>query len=254
MRITPFRLTAVGVALLAGALPLRVAAGPDVARSERSLADRRVLELSDQSLELEKLYETDFATPSDLEGWIFEGTESVAVRSGRLVIDAREGSRPYATGWCPKRFEGDELVELVVSSRGGRDNLNLFLFGAERDGSSVLQSSGRRTGRYREYHELANYVVTFLNEGERGRVRLRSNPGFELLQEASTDPIEPGRDYHLSVAVQGPRLRFYIDRKKVIDHTEPRPAHRRGHHALRTWRTLFDAEAFRVSRILGPEG
>lgn len=254
MGMTPLRLTAVGVALFAGGLTLGVRAGPEVPRDVPPHSDQRVLELSDQALELETLFEADFESPSDLESWVFEGTKSVAVRRGRLVIDAREGSRPYATGWCQRRFEGDGLVELVVASRGGRDNLNLFLFGAEPDGSSVFEASGQRTGRYREYHELANYIVTFLNEGGRGRVRLRANPGFELLQEEFVDPIEAGRDYHLSVAVQGTRIRFYIDGKKVIDHTEARPAHRRGHHALRTWRTLFDADSFRVSRIVGPAG
>ncbi|MGE3808141.1 MAG: DUF1961 family protein, partial [Gemmataceae bacterium] len=216
----------------------------------------RRFKLSDQSLLVETVFEDDFSQKSD--DWLIEGPLQVKLAAGRLFFDARERKPPAGTIWCKRAFAGDQVVEYVarIEEGPGSTNLNFFLFGSNLDGSSVLGTTGQRTGDYGEYHKLNNYIYTYLNDkdkegAEATRVRFRKDPGFHLLlQEWRKQPIEKGRDYHFTIAVQGPRLRFYVDGQLVLDHRETETGHRHGHHAFRTFQSHVSADLFRISRIV----
>ncbi len=214
----------------------------------------RKMELPDQVVEAEALYEDDFSRDSG--DWVAEGGAAVALRDGRLYMDARRGERPFLTLWCKEVFEGDGLIEFAarVEEGEGSTNVNCFVCGTNPDGSSVLETTGERTGEYPEYHRLNNYIYTYLNSKKDGveklRVRFRKDPGFNLLQEVWREPLERGRDHHFRIAIQGARMRYYVNDELLVDHEDADSPHRRGHHAFRTWHSHISAKYFRVSRII----
>jgi len=228
----------------------------------------RELQLPDQTLELETLFEDDFA--ADSGQWLAEGGAEVVVKDGRMFFDARQSKPAVETVWCKQAFEGDTVIEYTarVETGQGNTNLNFFIYGSNPDGSSVLLTTAERTGAYREYHKIPNYIVTYLNMDDREaqdidaadpsklrvRVRFRKDPGFNLIHETWRKPaIEKGRDYRFTIVIQGPRTRLYVDGALVFDHTGSEPLHRRGHHGFRTWATHVSVDEFRVSRIVAAE-
>ena len=214
----------------------------------------RTIELADQVLEVESIHEDDFS--AETGDWLAEGGARVSVREGRLFMDATRGERPFLTLWCKREFEGDCLIEFAarVEQGEGHTNINFFVYGTNPDGSSVLENTEERTGAYPEYHALNNYIYTFLNSekdgAERLRVRFRKDPGFELLKEVWRKPLEKGRDYRFTIAVQGARMRYCVDGELLVDCEDGDSPHRRGHHAFRTWHSHISADYFRVSRIV----
>ena len=249
-----------------------ISAGCGLVRRRPPLAGEattmRTLVLDDTTLELKTLYEDDFR--SDSGHWVGEGTPLVTLTNGRLSIDAVRGEPHVATVWCDIPFQGDTVIEYTaqveptVNADGhGETNLNFFVYASGPGGESVLATRDTRTGAYREYHQLNNYILTYLNSdkndrspihGEHGplftRVRFRKDPGFGLLHEAWLQPIvEKGRDYRFTIVIEGARMRFCVDGRKVIDHTDTAPLHRQGHHAFRTWMSHISVSHFRVSAI-----
>ncbi len=225
------------------------------------------IELPDQVLQVETVHEDDFSCETG--DWVAEGGAEVSLRDGRLFMDATggdpssavagtatEGERPFLTLWCGKEFEGDGVIEFAarVEPGEGSTNINFFVYGTNPDGSSVLETTEGRTGEYPEYHRLNNYIYTFLNSDEHGspqlRVRFRKDPGFNLLKEVWREPLQKGRDYRFAIAVQGPRMRYYVDGDLLVDYEDTDSPHRRGHHAFRTWHSHISAAYFRVSRIV----
>ena len=81
-------------------------------------------------------------------------------------------------------------------------------------------------------------------------MRFRKDPGFGLLTEVWLEPVvQKGRDYRFTIVIEGARMRFYVDGRKVVDHTDTPPLYREGHHGFRTWMSHISASHFRVSRI-----
>lgn len=223
----------------------------------------RALTLQDQQIEAETLFESDFTRPADgcPEGWLAEGGAGISVRDGRLFMNAAEPKdpeHPYLTLWCVKPFEGDTVIEYVARAEEGstQTNINFFVYGTMPDGTSILDSTDARTGEYGEYHQLNNYIFTYLNSKDDGgteeklRIRFRKDPGFNLLMEKWDKPLVRSKDYHFTVVIQGPRTRFYVDGLLIFDYEKDDHPHRKGHHAFRTWKTHMSAGLLRVSRIL----
>jgi len=225
--------------------------------------------VEDLTLRTATVYEDDFSR--DTGAWLVEGTKAVTLGDGRLSMDAARGVPHVSTVWCRREFVGDAVIEYTVcieptlNAEGqGETNMNFFLYASDPSGASLEATSASRTGAYREYHALNNYILTYLNSdrqdrspihGEHGplftRVRLRKDPGFGLLQEVWLEPtIEKGRDYHFAIVVQGSRMRVYVDGAKIVDVEEAERPYRRGLHGFRTWMSHLTATYFRVSRIL----
>ena len=215
----------------------------------------RRLELSDQVLTIERVYEADFSV--DRGEFVLEGGSELTYRDNRLWWDVRKTrtKHHYATVWCVREFSGDSVIEYAVRPEvveKNSNNMNFIAYATHLDGGSVLRDSASRTGEYPEYHVFNNYLFTYLGKS-RIRARLRRNPGFELLAEKRfARAMEPGRDYRYTMTFQGHRLRVYVDGEKVFDYTDPEPF-RRGRHAFRTYNSALSASYFRVSRLAGSD-
>ena len=230
----------------------------------------RTLTLGDGDvLTVATVFEDDFS--GDMTHWLAEGTPKVAVVDGRLSIDAVTGVPHVATVWCRREFAGDAVIEYTVrieptlDAKGhGETNMNFFLYASDPSGKPLADTSASRTGAYKEYHALNNYIVTYLSSdrndrspihGDHGklltRVRFRKDPGFGLLEEVwLDDPVEKGRDYRFTIVAEGARTRVYVDGRKIVDHIDTGSPHRRGLHGFRTWMSHLSADEFRVSRIV----
>ena len=138
----------------------------------------------------ECLYSDSF--DRDSGDWYVEGGRSVAIRDGRLHIDADpeefiKGGRNggVCTVWNRTRIDGDVRVDFdvcVENSVTGTNNINFFLFYSMPDGSSPEASTQtRKYADYADYHPLNGYIFTFLNASENkenARIRIRRCPGF----------------------------------------------------------------------------
>ena len=176
-----------------------------------------------------------------LGDWFEEGLGHFNLQGEELLVDARGGG--YTTFW-KQELPADILVRYVcrILPPQGQNNINLI---SHCRGSVPGQWPIVAAGRYVGYQELPNYIVTFVGDfneetGVRdslGRQRLRRNPGFQLVSEEFKVRSNIGQDYEITFAVQGGRVRYYIDGLKIFDWQDPEPL-AGGHFALRTYKTV----------------
>ena len=196
--------------------------------------------------------EGKFSSP--LTDWWTEGGERIAVEKGRLRMMAdNPGIKGggAATAWWKVPHPADFELTLdaqVLSSSIGANNINLFFCYADPSGKPLIDTrESRRSADYNLYHGLNGYIVTFLNDtaGEGGRnpdgstkarVRLRRNPGFQLLKETFARQCRPGVTYRLALSKHGERIRFAVDGETLLEVVDPMPW-QGGLLALRTYRT-----------------
>jgi hypothetical protein len=194
----------------------------------------------------------NFSSP--LADWWTEGGERIAVEKGRLRMMAdNPGIKGggAATAWWKVPHPADFELTLdaqVLSSSIGANNINLFFCYADPSGKPLIATrESRRSADYNLYHGLNGYIVTFLNDtaGEGGRnpdgstkarVRLRRNPGFQLLKETFARQCRPGVTYRLALSKHGGRIRFAVDGETLLEVVDPMPW-QGGLLALRTYRT-----------------
>ena len=122
----------------------------------------------------------------------------------------------------------------------GRNNINFF-------GYAGVDLAAPRTGAYGEYHVFPNYLITYLVENERWRVRFRKNPGFALLSESRVDGPEPGRWRRMEYRfARDGTIRLSVDGALVREIRDGAPLRLSGRHGLRTWRTRLRYRNFKV--------
>ncbi len=172
------------------------------------------------------------------ERWKLEGNATLETKDGRLAIVTSDapGVEPAATLWWAHALPADILIEATAGVDGPAENnaanLNLMLHASESDGPYRFG----RSGRYGEYQEIPNYIVTLTGGFQEGWSRVRRNPGFEQLSEEPATRSEVGRTYRIRVLLAGGRLRYWLDGRLIHDVRDPRPL-AGGHFALRTWRS-----------------
>jgi len=186
------------------------------------------------------LFADDFA---DLRNWSVEGTGTVAAQDGTLVWDC-SGTRE-GTAWCRRKFEGATRVSYEVQVLDGRNNINFF-------GYADVDLAAARSGAYGEYHTFPNYLITYLLEDGRWRIRFRKNPGFALLSETRVDGPEPSRWRKIdTVFTRDGMIRLTVDDTPVHEFRDGAPLPLSGTHGLRTWRTKLRYRNFRVYALRG---
>jgi len=170
--------------------------------------------------------------------WVSESNSEVSVRHGKLWVRRTvPGQNNTATIWFRPELPRDVLIRFRAKAVGMPEsnaaNKNLFLHGRESNGRPIRFG---RSGSYKEYHELPNYIVTFTGGHRKGWSRARRNPGFSLLSE---NPIRSEVDEESAIALtfHDGRLRYYIDGKKIHDVTDPDPLPG-GRFGLRAWTTI----------------
>jgi uncharacterized protein DUF6250 len=213
-------------------------------------------ELDGRTLELEEVYYEDFG--EGLENWLAEGNAAVSVREGWLDVDGASGKGGYSTVWCRTPFQGPQLVEydIRMMSVSRQSNINMFLLAANPDADGLIATTGERNGFYPQYHKFPNYLITILNttspadKRERLRVRMRQDPGFELVSEQWHEPLVFGKVHHVAYLIEPPRVSVYLDGNPIgqVDYDK---TYTSGLHGLRIWRTHSIYDNFRVSRIVG---
>ena len=173
-----------------------------------------------------------------LGGWFIEGESPVYVENGRLYMDATTEVSTVSTAWCPRVFEGDLILEFdaCVVPPERSSNINFFMYASELDGGDVLDNP-RPSGAYKLYHNINNYIFTFVNDKGKGRYRMRRCPGFKLIHEVYVDhPAIINKVYHIQISKIGGRIRYFVDGEKIHDYVDEKP-HNRGRMAFRTFRT-----------------
>jgi hypothetical protein len=86
------------------------------------------------------------------------------------------------------------------------------------DGRDLYETRDERTGNYPEYHELDNYLFTYLASSNEemdmknpARIRMRRDPGFRLMKEAHAYSCENFRWYNMKYLVKDGRVSLCID-------------------------------------------
>ena len=174
-----------------------------------------------------------------LDDWWVEGGQRVWLADGRLHVradpDRDQGEEGFAvaTVWCRQSFPSDILIEFdahVISSSLDVNNINFFLAYSDPSGRPLSASRDARAGaRYGAYHGLNGHIVTFLRAGDHtypdgsamGRIRIRHNPGFELLGETYAHHCEQGRTYHVAITKRGSTLSVAVDGITYCTVTDP---------------------------------
>lgn len=220
-----------------------------------ALAETFQRELGGCTVELEEVYYEDFS--GGMENWLAEGNAAVSVREGWLEVDGAAGDGSYATIWCRTPFEGAQLVEYDIRLMPGsrQSNVNMFLLAANPDTDGLIATSGDRDGFYPQYHEFPNYLITIYNitspdKREQMRIRMRLDPGFELVSEQWHEPLVFGKVYRVAYLIEPPRVSVYLD-GKLLGEVLYGKTYTRGLHGLRIWRTHSIYDNFRVSRVMG---
>lgn len=201
------------------------------------------------------LIDEGFSHPDSLEHWWVEGCEKVWVEDGRLFVRAEGQDNEGGSGtiWCKTPHPSDFTLEYdarVLSSSTHVNNINLFFSFSVPGGQGLYETrASRASGRYKLYHELNGYIITYLNDADaeggrhpdgstKARHRLRREPGFELLTERFERHCQAGITYHFRVVKRGGLITFEVDGEKRIEFTDPQPWGG-GHLGLRTFRSLL---------------
>ncbi len=174
-------------------------------------------------------------TPTFANQWFIEGDSEVSAADGRLRVQHRRQGQ-MATIWYRRELPKNVLVRFracaVPPATNNSANLNLFLHARELDGRPLRFG---RSGQYKDYQGIPNYIVTFTGGRQAGWSRVRRDPGFSLLHESEAR-CEVGREYEIAVVYMEGRLRYYLDGQQLHDVLDPDPLPG-GHFALRTWDT-----------------
>ena len=198
----------------------------------------------------------------DSGDWYVEGGRSVAIRDGRLYIDAdpeefvKGGlNGGVCTVWNRTRIDGDVRVDFdvcVEHSVTGTNNINFFLFYSMPDGSSPEASTQtRKYADYADYHQLNGYIFTFLNASENkknARIRIRRCPGFRLLRETYAGENRADTVYHITLIRQNGVLRFLLDGKELLSAKDEQPLEG-GWFGFRTFRTRLWFDNLKITRL-----
>jgi hypothetical protein len=145
------------------------------------IAESREVVFGERTLELEEVFFDDFT--AGLDNWLIEGDGEVRTHHVFMEVDARHGNEGANTIWCRKEFAGPQVLEYDVRLMGNTvwTNINIFLLASMPGGPGIVETTGRRTGDYPEYHQFPNYLITIINhnnevEKRQGlRIRKRQN-------------------------------------------------------------------------------
>lgn len=192
--------------------------------------------------------------------WWYEGSKAVCIENGHLRIDANPDNSgenyPVSTVWLNKVFSGDLRIEFdahVLASEPNANNINLFLLYSDPSGKPLQQTKQTRAdGRYRKYHNLNGYIITYLvNNSPKARFRLRDCPGFNLISENYDYECKKGKTYHIVVTKLGNRITYAVDGFVFLDMTDnvKNPEHKRGHIGFRTFKTELWWDNLKVTKI-----
>lgn len=200
----------------------------------RNRSSRTTFERGNETVVGDRLWEADFSNPEAFQTEVESGT--VEFQDDSLVLDCTKNA-DGATVWCLHEFPEDVLVEYTATCHeedggptSGR-NFNCFFAATGEDGRAETLAATDRTGDYREYHELPNYIFTLTYS----HTRMRRNPGFEKHSDFAVG-VQPNHSYDVQILKLGGDVAASVDGRVVHDWTDADP-HGAGWVGLRTWNT-----------------
>nr|WP_246456490.1 DUF6250 domain-containing protein [Ruficoccus amylovorans] len=155
------------------------------------------------------------------------------------------------TVWYDQDLPDDVIVivDAVTAPGNHACNLNFFLHASEAGGAPLRYT---RSGAYREYHQIPNYLFTFTGGFMSGWSRARRNPGFTLIESDEKVRAEPGEHYEITLVCHQGELSFYIGDTLIHRYRDPNPLPG-GRFGLRTWFSDVDYDRIRIGHILTDE-
>lgn len=208
------------------------------------------------------VYQSNFESLDDF--W-WEGTPDVTAAGGVLRVKAALDRHPQkhhvSTVFVKRPFEGNLLVEFEAQSAHEKShrNFNFFIHTKLRDGRDLYATRGERTGDYPEYHVMDNYLFTFLasrveSEGpdapEFSRWRFRRDPGFRLMKEVYSFPIEQFRWYRFQYVVKAGLIGCSVDRRVLDTYGWEDPAPLPGGHlGFRTFCSHMEYRGLKIWQL-----
>ena len=184
----------------------------------------------------ELLIDEDFT--KGMENWWSEGNEKVWVEDGHLYQKVDSEEQRSGTVWCSIPHPDDCIIEYggyVISSSLDVNNLNFFFSYNYSEESSLYETRDeRQTGRYKLYHDMPGYIITYLNDadGEGGlhadgttqaRSRFRKNPGFQLLWEQFGFLCRQEEEYQFRIEKRGGDIAFSVNGEQRFLYADPEP-------------------------------
>ncbi|MBC2602633.1 DUF6250 domain-containing protein [Puniceicoccus vermicola] len=217
------------------------------------------VDLSTTSLEVDWFAVETFESEDWENRWVVESQGPRAyIEAGELKVRPVDNNRKQAgtTIWMRQALPPDVVIRVTASTAAVEGdnacNLNFFVHAREENGSALQFG---RSGLYRDYHSIPNYIFTLTGGFMPGWARARLDPGFHLLSDQRQFRSEPDTDYEFVIVVSGPRLRYFLNGRKVHDFTLDDPLEG-GWFGLRTWFSSVNFEQVQIGRLIGetPQG
>lgn len=208
------------------------------------------------------LYHVTMATPESIEGWRMEGPGKTVSRDGWMHMYSPDEEMHHVF-WCPRRFPGSFVAQWEAQNLETDAGLCIVFFAAMgvEDQSIFADDLPERNGDFGQYTrgKIRNYHISYYanaaHNPDRGMVNLRKNPGFHLVKHGEEGIPTKSKDIHqITLAKEGPRIRMWVDDRKVLDWTDQGetggPPHTDGYIGLRQMKwTHFRYRNFKVWSI-----
>ena len=209
----------------------------------RDDSNRTTFERGGETVVGDQLWAADFSDPETFQMEVERG--AIEFHGDSLTIDCTE-NEDGATVWAKREFPADVLVEYTATCREEHDeetsgrNFNCFFAATGEDGRAETLAETERTGNYREYHDLPNYIFTLTY----GHMRMRRDPGFEKHSDFAVG-AQPDHSYDVQILKRGGEIAASVDGRIVHDWTDADP-HGTGWVGLRTWNTRVTYDRWAV--------
>ncbi|MFP4107393.1 MAG: DUF1961 family protein [Phycisphaerae bacterium] len=173
------------------------------------------------------LYENPLEKPSDVEGFIAEGSPVTSFPMDALrlenAMDPEQGQAANYLFWCPEKFPADIAIEWDFRPIREPGLAMMWFCANGKEGKDLFDPSlAERTGEYRQYHsgDINGYHASYFrrknvkHERTFHTANLRKSYGFHLVTQGA-DPIPSVIDildsYHLQIIKCGPHIRFSVN-------------------------------------------
>ncbi|WP_309400145.1 DUF6250 domain-containing protein [Cerasicoccus maritimus] len=212
-------------------------------------AEHEIHQVGSQEFAVDWLFDEAFDSNDWSTRWTVESQgPSVFVEQGELSIRREDSPKDQAgvTVWFNQDLPQNVIIIVDASTEPGDHacNLNFFVHAKEL-GNKPLEY--KRTGAYKSYHEITNYLFTFTGGFMSGWTRARINPGFKLISEDESVYAEPGSSYELTIVCDRGDLSFYIDGE--LKHHFQEEALPGGRFGLRTWFSDVNYDRIRIGAL-----
>jgi len=184
---------------------------------------------SDFGIETDKLlYRSALDTKQSAEGWVMEGPGTVEFADGWMTMKSPR-QQMHHVFWCPETFPESFVAQWEMQNQHLEAGLCIVFFAAAGlNGDDVMDSSlPKRDGTFSQYNNAAlnNYHISYYantpSKPNRKMARLRKNPGKKIVSEGPRGiEVSSSAVHKITLIKEGPRIRFYVDRRPIIDWTD----------------------------------